>query len=103
MASSLRRRDVLLKQHLERQREIENGKVYIRPDTEPIVSLKTSIFTSRHLSYNSTTNLLLAEACDKEYRLHKQSESNAACNGYARICIGIFSRRGNGLKTNIAV
>ena len=65
----------MLKQHLERQREIENGKVYIRPDTEPIVSLKTSIFTSRHLSYNSTTNLLLAEACDKEYRASRNNQS----------------------------
>ena len=43
-----------LTQTLKTENEIENGKVYIRPDTEPIVSLKTSIFTSRHLSYNST-------------------------------------------------
>ena len=76
MASSLRRRDVLMKQHLQRQRDIENGKVFIKPDTEPIIGLKKSIFTSRHLSYNSTTNLLLTEACDKEYRASRQSQSH---------------------------
>ena len=75
MASSLRRRDVLMQQHLERKRDIENGKVFIKPDTEPVIAPKKSIFTSRHISYNSTSNLLLTEACDKEYRASWQSQS----------------------------
>ena len=73
MASSLRRRGVLARHQEDLLRSKKLGAIYIRPDTTPNPYIHQSIFTPRHVSFNTSSSLLLTQMVDKEYQVEKNS------------------------------
>ena len=55
MASSLRRRGVLARHHEDLLRSKRLGAIYIRPDTTPNPRIRESVFTPRHVSFNTSS------------------------------------------------
>ena len=73
MASSLRRRGVLARHQEDLLRSKKLGAIYIRPDTTPNPYIHQSIFTPRHVSFNTSSSLLMTQMVDKEYQVEKNS------------------------------
>ena len=78
MASSLRRRDAIIRKHEEFLRSKKLGAIYIQPDTTPNAFKTQSVFTPRHVSFNSRSSLFMSQMVDKEYMSQRQFRATRA-------------------------